>query len=82
MTEPTARQKEVGSLIAQGVATSEIAKRLGISPATVSEHRHELYRVLGIAGVDRPEVVLTHYALAQDWVRNLFPGRGRPRKLR
>lgn len=53
------RQVEVLQLIAQGLATREIAQRLGVSGKTVEAHRAELMRRLGI----RTVAGLVRYAL-------------------
>ena len=44
----TARQREVLTLIAEGLGTKQIAQRLDISPKTVEVHRAELMDRLGI----------------------------------
>ena len=45
------RQREVCVMVALGLATKEIAIRLGISPRTVDDHLHRIfvkYRVKGV----------------------------------
>lgn len=47
----TARQREVLKLIAEGVATKQIAYHLSISPKTVEAHRKTLMERLGIRDI-------------------------------
>ena len=47
----TEREMEVMRLIAGGVATINIAKRLNISPRTVESHRSNLMRKLGVSSM-------------------------------
>lgn len=56
-----AREREVLQLIAEGYTSSEIAGRLNISTATVTTHRRNIMRKLGIHGTAQ----LTKYALRQ-----------------
>jgi DNA-binding CsgD family transcriptional regulator len=51
----TARQREVGVAVGEGLADRAIAERFGISPATVHEHVGALHGVFGTA--TRPELV-------------------------
>jgi DNA-binding CsgD family transcriptional regulator len=44
----TARETEVLRLIARGYSYSGAAKRLGLSPHTVSSHIKKIYRKLGV----------------------------------
>jgi DNA-binding NarL/FixJ family response regulator len=44
----TAREVEVLQLLAHGLTTAEIAKRLVISPRTVNTHLHTIYRKLHV----------------------------------
>lgn len=69
------RQKQVGSLIAEGLTNEEIADRLGISKGTVETHRADLFARLDIHNV----ADMTKYALARGWIKNKYQ-RGRPRK--
>lgn len=55
----TVRQKEVLSLIAEGLTNTEIAQALSISPKTVDKHRANLMEKLGI----HTRAGLIHYAL-------------------
>ncbi|MEL6360280.1 MAG: response regulator transcription factor [Pseudomonadota bacterium] len=43
----TPRERETLSLIAEGLANKEIARRLGVSPNTVKTHVSKLYEKLG-----------------------------------
>ena len=49
--ELTGRETEIMRLIAQGVSTANIGKRLSISPRTVESHRANLMRKLGAANM-------------------------------
>lgn len=44
----TAREREVLRWLAAGKSTSEIARELWVTPATVSKHLHHIYRKLGV----------------------------------
>ena len=46
----TARERQVLALIAQGLASSAIAMRLGTSVHTVRKHRSNMLRKLGLPG--------------------------------
>lgn len=69
------RQKEVATLIAEGLTNREIAQVLSIDIKTVDTHRREVYNKLGV----RNAVELTHRAILNGWVR-VKGMRGRPRK--
>ena len=43
------RECEVLGLIAQGLATKQVARRLGISPKTCDHHIQRLYRKIGLS---------------------------------
>jgi DNA-binding CsgD family transcriptional regulator len=45
----TAREREVLSLIAKGLAGKQTASLLGISPKTVEQHKTRIYGKLGVA---------------------------------
>lgn len=47
----TAREQQVFSLVAQGLATKEIARRFGISPRTVEIHRARVLHKLGVSSL-------------------------------
>ncbi|MDQ3672943.1 MAG: helix-turn-helix transcriptional regulator, partial [Gemmatimonadota bacterium] len=55
----TDRQIEVLKLVAEGLRTRDIAKRLGLSVKTVESHRGEIMKRLGIHDV----VSLVRYAI-------------------
>lgn len=55
----TAREQEVLSLLAEGLANKQVARRLGISVRTAETHREHLSRKLGISSVSG----LTKYAI-------------------
>jgi DNA-binding NarL/FixJ family response regulator len=65
LSELTARQREVLKMVAEGLATKEIAKRLNISVKTVETHRAQLMERLDIHDV----VGLVRYALRIGLVR-------------
>ncbi|MCR4404859.1 MAG: response regulator transcription factor [Candidatus Acetothermia bacterium] len=44
----TAREREVLALIARGLSTDEIARKLGLSPKTIAAHRAKLRAKLGV----------------------------------
>ena len=45
----TPREREVLSLIAEGLSAPEIGRRIHLSPATVKSHLHTLYEKLGVS---------------------------------
>ena len=55
----TAREKEVLSLLAEGLANKQVARRLGLSVRTAETHREHLSRKLGISSISG----LTKYAI-------------------
>ncbi len=55
----TTREREVLTLLAEGLANKEVARKLGISVRTVETHREHLSRKLNIA----PIAGLTKYAI-------------------
>jgi DNA-binding NarL/FixJ family response regulator len=59
--ELTARQREVLQLIAEGLSTREIARRLSLSVKTVDSHRTQLMDRLGIHGI----AALVRYAIRE-----------------
>jgi DNA-binding NarL/FixJ family response regulator len=46
----TRRELEIARLGGQGVRTTEISRRLNISPGTVKLHLHQVYKKLGVSG--------------------------------
>jgi DNA-binding CsgD family transcriptional regulator len=44
----TPRESEVGELLSEGLSTSEIADRLGVSPVTVRRHVGLLLQKVGV----------------------------------
>lgn len=56
----TPRQRDVIALIAAGLTSSQIAQRLGISPATAITHRRNMMRELGL----HSSVEVARYAIA------------------
>lgn len=70
------REREIGTLVAEGLTNEEIAERLSVSVSTVDNTRRRLYLKVGV----RNAVELTHYAIKEGWVRvKGMPGR--PRKV-
>jgi DNA-binding NarL/FixJ family response regulator len=61
----TDREREVLKLVAEGLATKEIADRLGISGRTVETHRANLMRKLDLHSVAR----LTQFAIREGLVQ-------------
>src|SRR5690606_1444634 len=55
------REREVLKLVAEGVRSTEIAARLGITLSTVETHRRNINRKLGL----RTVAELTKYALRE-----------------
>ena len=45
----TRRQKEILELLAERLSIQEIPARLFISPSTVQQHTHHIYRKLNVA---------------------------------
>jgi DNA-binding NarL/FixJ family response regulator len=62
----TAREREILSLLPAGLAPTEIARRLGISPFTVRRHIANLSDKLGISGT----AGLVRYAIREGLVRD------------
>jgi DNA-binding NarL/FixJ family response regulator len=69
----TAREREVFQLTAEGLANSEIAERLSISPRTAETHRSNFMRKLGL----RTENEVVRYAIK----RGIIPIAKRPSRL-
>lgn len=75
MSEISPRERQVGTLIAQGLSNIEIGVELGITRSTVDSTRQRLYLKVGVDNA----VDLTHWAIAHGLVK--VKGRaGRPRK--
>jgi two-component system nitrate/nitrite response regulator NarL len=55
----TAREREIVSLIAEGLRNDEIARRLGITPKTVKNHLTALFEKVGVSS--RLELVVYAY---------------------
>lgn len=77
MADVTIREREVGTLIAEGKSNPEIAEALGITVSTVDNHRRSLYVKVGV----KNSVDLTHHAILKGWVR-VKGMAGRPRKVK
>ena len=48
LTALTPREREVASLVAEGLTNTEIAQRLTLSPGTVGNHLGQILRALGL----------------------------------
>jgi DNA-binding CsgD family transcriptional regulator len=48
MPDLTARQREIATLVAEGLTEREIAARLGLAYYTVRNHKQAIYRKLGV----------------------------------
>lgn len=46
----TERQRQIMAWLAEGLSNKEIGRRLGISPATVKTHLHNIFERLGVSG--------------------------------
>jgi two-component system nitrate/nitrite response regulator NarL len=46
----TGRQREISSLVTQGLSNKEIALRLKVSEGTIKLHLHNVYQRMGIRG--------------------------------
>jgi DNA-binding NarL/FixJ family response regulator len=57
-TIPTARERQVIALVAEGLKNSEVAKALGTTELVVKNYLHVIYRKLGLW--NRVELVLWH----------------------
>jgi DNA-binding NarL/FixJ family response regulator len=59
----TAREAEVLALLARGFANKEIARRLGITPKTVSSHVEHVYTKLGVGSRAAATLYATQHGL-------------------
>lgn len=55
----TRRERDVVSLVCQGHANKEIARKLSISDGTVKQHVHAVYQKLGVRGRARLIAVIS-----------------------
>ena len=63
----TTRQREVVTLLAEGLSSKEIGRHLGISPRTVEVHRGKAFMKLEVrTSVDAARTVI-HAALAEEF---------------
>jgi len=46
----TKRQQQITLMLGEGESLSEIARKLGVSPSTVTFHKENIKRILGIEG--------------------------------
>ncbi|MCF8204436.1 MAG: response regulator transcription factor [Methylotenera sp.] len=61
----TPKEREVVQLLAEGLATKQVASRLGLSYKTVATHREHVVAKLGLRGV----ADITRYAIREGLVR-------------
>lgn len=59
----TAREVEVLALLARGLANKEIARRLGVTPKTVSNHVEHIYTKLGVGSRAAATLFATQHGL-------------------
>jgi DNA-binding CsgD family transcriptional regulator len=64
----TAREREVLSLIAKGLAGKQVAKLLRISPKTVEQHKTRIYGKLGVANQAEAVAVAGRSSEGVAWV--------------
>ena len=62
----TARESEVLGLLTQGLPNKSVAKRLGISPKTVSNHLERVYAKLGVTNRAGAAMAAMHNGLLRD----------------
>ncbi len=60
----TPRQRDIVHMLADGASNKEMAKRLGISPATVRVHVSDVLRALGVANRTQAAVAAERLGLA------------------
>ena len=60
----TAREREVLHWVGAGKSTSEIARKLWVTPATVSKHLHNIYRKLGVTSRTAALAATSRYGMA------------------
>lgn len=44
----TPRQKQVCGMIVEGLSDKQIARRMGISPRTVEDHKYHIYATMNV----------------------------------
>jgi len=59
----TVREVEVLALVARGLANKEIARRLGVTPKTVSNHVEHIYTKLGVGSRASATLYATQHGL-------------------
>ena len=73
----TAREGEVVGLLAHGLTNKSIAKRLGITPKTVSNHLEHGYAKLGVTNRAGAAMAAMQYGLLGDPTVGAGPGPAR-----
>ncbi|MEM8964525.1 MAG: response regulator transcription factor [Acidobacteriota bacterium] len=63
--EPTARQREILVLVAQGLTNKQVAERLGLRPKTIENHRMNIARQYDLHGA----VDYVRYAIRRGWIK-------------
>lgn len=77
----TPRQLQIGRLVCGGLTTPQIGARLGISPATVSVHRGDLYMRLDVDNVAQMIHAMVRLGLWQPGEKTRRVGRKAGRHL-
>jgi DNA-binding NarL/FixJ family response regulator len=62
----TRREREIATLVARGLQNKEVARRLGISDATIKNHVHNILQKLNIRG--RGEIAMLRMSLALNYL--------------
>ena len=61
----TERERQIASLIAEGMSNKNIARKARISEGTVKIHLHNIYQKLGIANRTTLATLAQRYSLAK-----------------
>jgi DNA-binding CsgD family transcriptional regulator len=66
LTSLTKREREVLSLLANGEATNELARMLGVRPRTVQKHLQRIYAKLGVKGRTAAALMMVRSGISQE----------------
>lgn len=66
LTSLTQREREVLSRLANGEATNELARTLGVRPRTVQKHLQRIYAKLGVKGRTAAVLMVVRSGISQD----------------